>query len=64
MAAGCSNREAAAQLYVSVKGIEFHLSNIYAKLGIRSRRALADCLGDDTGHPPALPLNGTWIPQV
>jgi len=64
VAAGCSNREAAAQLYVSVKGIEFHLSNIYAKLGIRSRRALADCLGDDTGHPPPLPLNGTWIPQV
>jgi DNA-binding CsgD family transcriptional regulator/tetratricopeptide (TPR) repeat protein len=51
VAAGRSNREAAAELYVSVKGIEFHLSNIFAKLGIRSRSALADCLGDDAGHP-------------
>ncbi len=50
VAAGRSNREAAAELYVSIKGIEFHLSNIFTKLGIRSRRALAECLGD---HPDA-----------
>jgi DNA-binding CsgD family transcriptional regulator len=47
VAAGHSNREAAAELYVSVKGIEFHLSNIFAKLGIHSRRDLADRLGED-----------------
>ena len=35
VAAGRSNREAAAELYISIKGIEFHLSNIFAKLGIR-----------------------------
>src|SRR6266496_4087589 len=45
-----SNREAAAELYVSIKGIEFHLSNIFAKLGIRSRQALAGRLGGDAGH--------------
>jgi DNA-binding CsgD family transcriptional regulator len=47
VAAGRSNRQAAAELYVSIKGIEFHLRNIFAKLGIRSRKDLADRLGDD-----------------
>lgn len=46
VAKGCSNREAAAGLYVSVKTVEFHLGHIFTKLGIRSRRALADLLGD------------------
>jgi DNA-binding CsgD family transcriptional regulator len=47
VAAGRSNRQAAAELYISIKGIEFHLRNIFAKLGIRSRKDLADRLGDD-----------------
>jgi ATP/maltotriose-dependent transcriptional regulator MalT len=60
VAAGRSNREAAAELYVSVKGIEFHLSNIFAKLGIRSRRALADRLDGDAGTVmPAVPVADT-----
>ncbi len=60
VAAGRSNREAAAELYVSVKGIEFHLSNIFAKLGIRSRRALADRLDGDAGTvTPAVPVAAT-----
>jgi DNA-binding CsgD family transcriptional regulator/tetratricopeptide (TPR) repeat protein len=37
---GQTNKEAANELYVSVKTIEFHLSNIYMKLGVRSRREL------------------------
>lgn len=39
---GMSNREAAAELYVSGKAVEYHLGNVYAKLGIRSRRELRD----------------------
>jgi DNA-binding NarL/FixJ family response regulator len=46
VARGRSNREAAAELYVSVKAIEFHLGNIFAKLGIHSRRGLAERLGE------------------
>jgi DNA-binding CsgD family transcriptional regulator len=38
---GATNREAAAQLYVSPKTIETHLSRIYRKLGVRSRTELA-----------------------
>ncbi len=41
VARGLSNREAAAELYVSTKAIEYHLGNIYAKTGITSRHQLA-----------------------
>ncbi len=37
---GLTNREVAAQLYVSGKAVEYHLGNIYGKLGVRSRREL------------------------
>ena len=45
VAKGMSNREAAAELYVSAKAVEYHLGNVYAKLGIRSRRELRERLG-------------------
>ena len=35
-----SNRQTAAELYVSVKTVEFHLGHIFDKLGIRSRKDL------------------------
>jgi len=41
VAAGRKNREVAAELVVSVKTVETHLANVYAKLGIRSRTELA-----------------------
>ena len=37
---GRTNRQAAAELYVSVKTVEFHLGHIFGKLGIRSRKDL------------------------
>jgi DNA-binding CsgD family transcriptional regulator len=41
VAGGLSNKEVAAQLFVSVYTVEEHLSHVYAKLGIRSRTQLA-----------------------
>jgi DNA-binding CsgD family transcriptional regulator len=41
VAAGLSNRETAARLYLSPKTIEYHLAHIFAKLGIRTRYQLA-----------------------
>jgi len=39
-AAGLSNRQIAQHLFVTVKAVEWHLSNVYRKLGIRSRTRL------------------------
>jgi DNA-binding CsgD family transcriptional regulator len=44
VAGGATNRETAAALFVSPKTIEFHLGNVYRKLGVRSRTELANAL--------------------
>jgi DNA-binding CsgD family transcriptional regulator len=51
VAAGRSNRQAAAELFVSVKTIEYHLSNAFAKLAVTSRTQLALALHQDSGNP-------------
>jgi DNA-binding NarL/FixJ family response regulator len=42
---GLTNKRIAGQLDVSVKAVEWHLSRVYRKLGIRSRTGLAAALG-------------------
>lgn len=37
---GATNKETAASLFLSTKTVEFHLSNTYRKLGVRSRAEL------------------------
>jgi len=37
---GLTNKEVAAELFVTAKTVEYHLGNVYAKLGIASRREL------------------------
>jgi ATP/maltotriose-dependent transcriptional regulator MalT len=41
VAIGWTNRQVAAELYVSVKTVEYHLGNVYAKVGVPTRTALA-----------------------
>jgi DNA-binding CsgD family transcriptional regulator len=41
VAAGRTNREAAAELYMGLRTVEAHLSAVYRKLGVRSRSELA-----------------------
>jgi DNA-binding CsgD family transcriptional regulator len=49
VAGGMSNREVAAELYLSPKTIEYHLAHIFAKLGIKTRYQLATRVGSDAG---------------
>lgn len=41
VATGATNKEAAQTLFVAEKTVQYHLTRIYRKLGIRSRSALA-----------------------
>ena len=41
MAGGASNRDVADSLYVNQKTVEYHLVNVYRKLGVRTRTELA-----------------------
>jgi DNA-binding CsgD family transcriptional regulator len=45
-ARGHTNRQIAEQLAVTIKGVEWHLSRVYRKLGIGSREELAPLLDD------------------
>jgi DNA-binding CsgD family transcriptional regulator len=41
VAAGATNQQAALELFISVKTVQYHLTRIYSKLDIRSRSELA-----------------------
>ncbi|WP_078492274.1 LuxR C-terminal-related transcriptional regulator [Streptomyces yerevanensis] len=45
VAGGATNKETAAALFLSPKTVEFHLGNVYRKLGVRSRSELARTYG-------------------
>lgn len=57
VAAGRTNKEVAGELYISVKTVQYHLTRVYTKLGLRSRSELAGHL-TSVNVEPAAPAAG------
>jgi DNA-binding NarL/FixJ family response regulator len=47
---GRTTRAAASALFLSPKTVEYHLRHVYTKLGITSRRELADVARESSRH--------------
>jgi DNA-binding CsgD family transcriptional regulator len=45
--AGASNRQIAAELFLTNKTVEWHMGNVFRKLGVASRQELAAALADE-----------------
>jgi DNA-binding CsgD family transcriptional regulator len=52
VAVGMSNRQVASELFISIKTVQFHLTHIYAKLGVGSRAELAARFRDNETSAP------------
>ena len=52
VADGATNPEIASLLFLSRKTVERHISNIFAKLGLRNRAALAALVPNETAEGP------------
>ena len=51
VAEGLTNRQIGAQLYITEKTVEYHLHNLYTRLGLSTRTALVHLW--DSHHPSA-----------
>jgi DNA-binding NarL/FixJ family response regulator len=64
VARGLTNQEVASALCISTKTVEYHLGNIFLKLGITSRRQLRPAFGEDGVAQQIMPGALTWPPSA
>jgi DNA-binding CsgD family transcriptional regulator len=56
LAGGATTRETAANLFLSPKTVEYHLRNVYDKLGIRTRTDLGQLMVRDATRQSGTPM--------
>jgi len=61
---GLSNRQIAAQLFISPHTVEYHLHKIFAKLTIASRNQLPSALANGLGGAPLRPVTSASSDQA
>src|SRR5450755_4012721 len=61
---GLSNRQIAAQLFISPHTVEYHLHKIFAKLTIASRNQLPSALANGLGGAPSRPVTSASSDQA
>ena len=60
---GQTNPEIGAQLFLSPRTVEWHLTKVFGKLGISSRKELRSALSN-VGHPPTRPAAHAHTPRA
>jgi DNA-binding CsgD family transcriptional regulator len=51
VASGATNKEIAAELFLSEKTVESHMTRVFGKLGVASRAAVAEIVGRERAEP-------------
>ena len=61
---GRTNKEIAAELFLSEKTVESHMSRLFGKLGVRSRAEVAEAVGRERADALSRAQEGLALPRA